>query len=122
MRLASFSKPAVLESLGNQTDIYPTVMGLLRIPYWQNTMGYDLFREKRPFVIFSQDLKMGVLNEKLLYVSRKSGRETLYNYRSGSAEDLLSQYPTLADSMRNYACAQLQIAQWMIANGLCGPY
>lgn len=113
---ALFNKPEVKHQLANQTDIYPTVMGLLRRDYVQNTMGYDLFREKRPFVLFSQDHKLGVLNEQFLFVARKSGRETLFDYRSGSTTDLSLIHPTLADSMKNYACTQLQVAQWMIEN------
>jgi phosphoglycerol transferase MdoB-like AlkP superfamily enzyme len=109
-----FRKPEARHDLANQTDIFPTVMGLVRQDYTQNTLGYDLFREKRPFAIFSQDHKMGVVNDRFLYVTRKSGKETLFDYRSGSGEDISHLYPDLVDSMKNYACAHLQVAQWMI--------
>jgi phosphoglycerol transferase MdoB-like AlkP superfamily enzyme len=109
-----FKKPEIRHQLANQTDIFPTVMGLLQEDYVQNTMGYDLFREKRPFVLFSQDQKMGVLNENYLYVARKSGKETLYDYRKGDTEDYLAAFPALADSMRAFACAHLHVAHSMI--------
>jgi hypothetical protein len=89
-------------------------MGLLQIDYIQNTPGYDLLREKRPFAIFSQDQKLCVLDRDFLYIARKSGKETLFKYQNGAPADLLSQYPHRADSMRRYACAQLQIIQWML--------
>lgn len=109
-----FKKPEVRHALANQTDIFPTVMGLVRQDYTQNTLGHDLSREKRPFAFFSQDHKMGVVNERFLYVARKSGRETLFDYRVGTGEDLSYLYPALVDSMRNYACSQLMVAQQMI--------
>lgn len=109
-----FPKPELRHELANQTDIFPTVMGLLRHDYTQNTLGIDLFREKRPFAYFSQDHKMGVVNDRFLYIARKSGRETLFDYRAATGEDLSHLYPALVDSMRNYACAQLLVAQRMI--------
>ncbi|MGI9159912.1 MAG: LTA synthase family protein [Saprospiraceae bacterium] len=113
---ALFPNPRETNALANQTDIFPTIMGLLQIDYIQNTPGYDLLREKRPFAIFSQDQKLCVLDKDFLYVARKSGKETLFDYQNGDPADLLRQYPHRADSMRRYACAQLQIIQWMLEN------
>jgi phosphoglycerol transferase MdoB-like AlkP superfamily enzyme len=107
-------KNEVKLGLANQTDIFPTIMGMLQQDYVQNTLGYDLFREKRPYSIFSQDLKMGVISENFLYIARKSGRETLYDYQNANGYDVLKKYPALADSMRNFACAQIQITQELI--------
>ncbi|MEY3248505.1 MAG: hypothetical protein RL742_548 [Bacteroidota bacterium] len=115
---ALFPTPRMTAALANQTDIFPTIMGLLQIDYLQNTPGYDLLREKRPFVIFSQDQKLCVLDDDYLYVARKSGKETLFNHINGAPADLLSRYPLRVDSMRRYACAQLQMIQWMLENKL----
>ena len=115
-----FKKPEVRHQLANQTDIFPTVMGLLEQDYVQNTLGYDLFREQRPFAFFSQDHKLGVVNGRFLYVARKSGRESLFDYQSASGDDLSLLYPALVDSMRNYACTHLQVAQSMVQHGQTG--
>lgn len=117
---ALFPKPRRIPAIANQTDVFPTIMGLLRLDYVQNTTGYDLFLEKRPFAIFSQDQKLCVLDNDFLYVARKSGKETLFDYRSGSTTDLTNLYPHRADSMKHYACAQLQVIQWMLEHGLTG--
>ncbi len=109
-----FNKPEVRHQLANQTDIYPTIMGLLQQDYVQNTLGYDLFREQRPYAFFSQDSKMGVVNGRFLYVARKSGRESLFDYQVGSGADLSLLYPALVDSMRHYACTHLQVAQSLL--------
>jgi len=108
-----FNKPEVRHQLANQTDIFPTIMGLVRQDYVQNTLGYDLFQEQRPFSFFSQDHKMGIVNDRFLYVARKSGKETLIDYRSGSYEDISHLYP-------DFACSNLQVSQWMIENDKVG--
>jgi phosphoglycerol transferase MdoB-like AlkP superfamily enzyme len=109
-----FPKPEVRKGLANQTDIFPTIMGMLQQDYIQNTLGFDLFREKRPYSIFSQDVRLGVISDSFLYIARKSGRETLYDYINADGEDILKKYPAIADSMRNFACAQIQITQELI--------
>ena len=83
-------------------------------------MGYDLFREKRPYAIFSQDYRMCVLDNEYLYVARKSGQESLYQYRSGNLTDFWDRQSGLADSMKMFACSHLKTAQWMIEKGLTG--
>jgi len=35
-------------------------------------------------------------------------------------EDISHLYPALVDSMKNYACSHLQVAQWMIENNKTG--
>jgi phosphoglycerol transferase MdoB-like AlkP superfamily enzyme len=118
---ALFPKPMLRHDLANQTDIFPTIMGLLRQDYVQNTLGYDLFREKRPFAIFSQDLKMGVIDDQHLYIARKSGKETLFDYEKAFGEDILAKNKVLTDSMRNYYCSQLLVAEYMILGNKTGP-
>ncbi len=113
-----FPKAKTMSGLANQTDIFPTVMGLLQTNYTQNTMGFDLFREKRPFAVFSQDSKLGVIDEKYLYVARKSGRATLYEHKTNFGKDILKKNQARADSMKSFACAQLQVALWMVRNKL----
>jgi phosphoglycerol transferase MdoB-like AlkP superfamily enzyme len=115
-----FNKPEVRSGLASQTDVFPTVMGLLQQDYVQNTMGYDLFREKRPLVFFSQDFRMCTLDEEYLYVARKSGRESLYQYKQPAIVDIADKYRWKTDSMRNFACSHFITAQWMIGKDLVG--
>jgi phosphoglycerol transferase MdoB-like AlkP superfamily enzyme len=109
-----FDASGVRHDLANQTDIYPTIMGLLGIDYQQNTLGFDLFRERRPFAFFSQDQRLCAVNDRYLYVARKSGSESLYDLRASNPTNLIGKYPVLADSMKHFACANLQVAQWMV--------
>jgi phosphoglycerol transferase MdoB-like AlkP superfamily enzyme len=106
----------VFGGLGGQIDIFPTVMGLLRMDYVNNTFGVDLRREERPCIFFTSDDKIGCLNREFFLVHREDGLESLYRYRAAESDNYLDQYPATADSLRTYAFSMLQGAQWMIEN------
>jgi phosphoglycerol transferase MdoB-like AlkP superfamily enzyme len=115
-----FPKPQQRDQLGNQTDIFPTIMGLIGKDYVQNTLGYDLFSEKRPYAMFSQDHKLGVIDQQFLYIVRKSGSESLVDYRAGTGDDISHLHPDRMERMRNFACSQLQTTQYVIEKKLTG--
>jgi len=91
-------------------------MGLLNIPYVNNTMGVDLFREKRPYMHFSADNKIGCIDENFFYVIRDNKIESLYKYRTNDTKNYLANEKQHADSMKNYAFSMMQTTQWMLLN------
>ena len=103
-----------VDALGGQIDVYPTLMGLLNLPYVNNTLGIDLFRETRPFIYFSADDKLGCLNREYFWVWRSNGGESLYRYREKDRRDYLAEHPQLAREMKVYAESMLQTTQWLI--------
>ncbi len=112
-----FEKPEIKHNIASQSDVFPTVMGLLNVDYTQNTMGFDLFREKRPMAFFSQDQRLCAIDDRYLYVARKSGRESLYEYRSDPGTDLIERYPDIAENMKFFSCGHLKTARRMIEKG-----
>lgn len=110
----------VISNPGGQIDIYPTVCGLLNMTYINNTPGQDLLREKRPYMFFSADNKIGVIDSSDYYIWYTDGRENLYNFRTSSTTDQLPVKKAKADSMRTYAQSMLQASQWLIANKRTG--
>lgn len=113
-------KPAVYSAPAGQIDIFPTVMGMLGLPYVNNTFGVDLLREQRPYIFFSADDKMACIDREYVYIFRKSESESLYRYRSGDLTDYISVLPEKADSMRMYCKANVQAAQWCITTDKTG--
>jgi phosphoglycerol transferase MdoB-like AlkP superfamily enzyme len=109
-----FKKGIVRRDLANQTDIFPTIMGMLNLDYTQNSMGFDLLREKRPYAFFSQDQRLCVVDQNHLYVARKSGGESMYNLHESIPEDIIAKQRPLCNDMRNFACAHLHVAQKMV--------
>ena len=48
-------KPEIRQEPGGQTDVAPTLLGLLNMSYTQNDFGINLLTEQRPYVYFSAD-------------------------------------------------------------------
>ncbi|MFK8101699.1 MAG: LTA synthase family protein [Saprospiraceae bacterium] len=115
-----FPTKKTFQQVGGQIDIFPSVMGLLQLPYVNNTLGVDLFKTQRPFIYFSADNKYGVLDQEHFLVVRESGGNALYKYRQGDAQNYLDSLPQLVDSMHHYGKAMFQTTQWMIDKKLVG--
>ena len=102
--------------LGGQIDVFPTAMHLLRLPYMNNTMGINLLSEQRPFMYFAADDKYGVVSDSLfLIVAQNNGSEGLFRYRHGEKTNYIDQFETLAKEMKDYAKANMQVTQYIIA-------
>ena len=97
-----------------QPDVFPTLMNLLKIPYTNNTMGIDLFKEQRPFVFFCKDYLAGCLDKKHLLIVQKFGEESLYEYAANNTENIAEKDRSMVDSMKTYTYSMFQTAQWML--------
>ncbi len=109
-------EPKSFDHLGGQIDIFPTVMGLLNIPYVNNTFGVDLLKEKRPYMYFSADNKFGVIDDEFYYVSNNDGQKYLYKYLDKDTKNYIDEYKTKADSMDMYGVSNIQAADWIRQN------
>ncbi|MBP6335397.1 MAG: LTA synthase family protein [Bacteroidia bacterium] len=110
------TKAKVIDNLGGQIDIAPTLLGLLNISYVNNTPGIDLLREERPFMYFCADDKIGCIDKQHYFIQRKNGIETLFEYENLNMENMLKSYPGKVDSMKNFTHSIMQTTQWMIDN------
>ena len=116
-----YIRPAEYDGLGLQIDLFPTLMGLIKIPYINNTMGVDLGKEKRPFVFFTTDDKIGCLNEEYFLTIRNNGKETLNKFKVKGLENYIPGQKALVDSMKNYTYSMLQTTQWLVEERKAGP-
>ncbi|TAH43902.1 MAG: alkaline phosphatase family protein [Bacteroidetes bacterium] len=103
-------------SPAGQIDVAPTLLGLLNIPYVNNTLGIDLLKEERPFIYFCADDRIGCIDDKHFLILRKNGMETLYEYANLETKNLISEFPEKVDSMKIYCFSMMQSYQWMIDN------
>lgn len=110
--------PRRIGKLGSQMDAFPTVMGLLKLPWVNNSLGIDLLQQDRPYAISYADDKYAVLDKDYLYISREYGVNSLYHYRSGNPRNLLAELPDKAAEMRRYAESMFQTAQYLRENNL----
>ena len=107
-------EPKQIDALAMQPDVFPTLMNLLKIPYTNNTMGIDLFKEQRPFVFFCKDYLAGCLDKKHLLIVQKFGEESLYEYSANNTENIAEKDRSMVDSMKTYTYSMFQTAQWML--------
>ena len=100
-----------LHCLGGQIDLAPTVLGLMNIPYQNETMGVDLLKKHRPFMYFCADNKVGCLDKDFYLIIRPDGKETLFKYKNLSSEDHYGFYNEKVDSMKQYTYSMMQTTQ-----------
>ncbi len=115
-------EPRSIDRIGGQIDIFPTLMGLLNIPYVNRTLGIDLLKETRPFIFFHDDQNIGCLNEEYYLLMRRSGEDSLYSYRQRDIKNYLQEKKSLVSTMKNYVYAMLQTSQWLTRNRKTGMH
>lgn len=111
-------KPESFGCMGGQIDIFPTTMGLLGLPYVNNTLGVDLLREQRPYIIINDDDKIGVLDNDFLLIMKDNGDLKLFKYRNSDKKNYLGDYPEKAKEMEVYAKSNMQVFQYMLLNNM----
>ena len=114
-------KPTMNDAVGGQIDVFPTVMGLLNIPYVNNTLGVDLLREGRKSIAFSADDKLGCVNiDYYWYHNYAAENEYLLHYRNRDPNQYLMTFPLLKDTLKTFSQSLLQTTQWLIENKKVG--
>ncbi len=106
----------IVDKIGGQIDIFPTLMGLMNLPYINNTMGIDLLKQNREFIYFSADNKLGVLGDEFYLIINNQTGDALYDYQNNSTHNYISEYPQLAERMKIYAYSHLQTYQYLLKN------
>lgn len=106
--------PMTLDKMAGQIDVFPTVMGILRIPYQNNTFGIDLLRQARPYIYTNGDDRYGVIDQEWYLISRNDGRKSLYRYRHRDTRDYAPEMPDKVREMQTYAESNLQAFQYII--------
>ena len=110
-------EPHTVERLAMQIDVAPTTLGLLGIESGETMMGVNLLDHRRPYAYFSADDKIGVVDDDYFWLFRdKDKRESLYQYKKKSKDDLIDKAPEKASAMRRHAFAMIQASQQMIQN------
>ena len=108
----------MIDHLGGQIDIFPTIMGVLGLEYRNNTFGVDILNEQRPYMFFSSDDVFECIDYEWYYLNHTGGYESLYRHVDNNGVDVIDSHPEIADKMRKYAVSMLQATQYMIKEDL----
>ena len=117
-----FYAPGLLDStysvnkIGGQIDVFPSILGLLELPYVNNTFGVDLFSDERKYVVVNDDDKIGVMDNEFFLIIRTGEDSKLYKYRNRDKKDYASSYKDKVKELENYVKSILQVNQDMITS------
>ena len=106
-------QPIANEAIASQMDVFPTVMGILNIPYVNNSFGIDLQKESRRYTYFMGDDKYGVLDGEWLLINKPSEEQIgLYKYVEKEKKNYISEYPEVAVEMQKYGESAWQVSEY----------
>ncbi|MBO2523177.1 MAG: hypothetical protein CW336_04865 [Bacteroidetes bacterium] len=106
-------QPIASEAIASQMDVFPTVMGILNIPYVNNSFGIDLQKESRKYAYFMGDDKYGVLDGEWLLINKPSEEQIgLYKYVEKEKKNYISEYPEVAGEMQKYGESAWQVSEY----------
>jgi len=107
--------PQEYNCIGGQIDIFPTLMGITKQPYINNTLGIDLINQKRPYIIINGEDKVAALDNNFLLILNDDDR-MLYKYKNDDRTNYINDYPDKANEMEIYLKSNLQVYQYMLNN------
>ncbi len=105
-----FVKTQEITKIAGQIDCYPTVMGIIRQPYVNTTLGIDLRKKDRPYIVINGDDKLAVLDNEFLLIEKLDHSILLFKYKKGDRTNYASEYPERVLDMLRYMHANNQTA------------
>jgi len=102
--------------MAGQIDIFPSIMGLLKIPYENNTLGIDLFNENRPCIYFNGDDKYGIIDNDWFLIVKNDNTKSLYKYRNRDTHNYAEEKKDIVEKMNVYAQSNMQTFQYITKN------
>ncbi len=101
---------SVVSTPAQQQDIAPTLLGILGLPYTNNSMGINLLQQSRKYAYFVNNDHLGCSDGEWLYsYSINTHQEYLYylnnieNNTKNNAEDQSTTFPQRLREMKQYA-------------------
>lgn len=100
--------------MSGQIDVFPSTMGLLGLTYKNNTLGINLFNQKRPYIYFNADDKYGVIDTSWLLIVRNDKFKGLYKYKNNDVTNYANEHKSIVTKMQSYAESNLQTFQYLL--------
>lgn len=120
----NFLKPEHRSEIVSQTDVLPTIAGLLQQPHTNTTLGRDLLRknsEDFAFIIHHDEAKIGMINNNYYYILNTNlKKDTLVPIRFNSPVLSVEEYERTKLKMSAQTIAFYETARWMLLNNQKG--
>ena len=114
--------PKRFSQFGGQIDLFPTIMGLLNLPYVNNSLGIDLLKESRSYMFFANDNQLGCINDRYFYVRNLiENMDFLYTRKDKSTDattdfQFESEKAEILKKMKSYAVSMTVVSDYLIKN------
>ncbi len=116
--------PKRVQHAGSLLDVYPTVAGMVGMPYTNYTLGRDLAdttgaAQRFAFIQYVRggSTYMGAINGQYLYeVDAKTGQTGLYDLKADALKSVQQQNPALARDMDNLTRGFYESARYLMFN------
>lgn len=115
---AILDNPQIYSKMASQLDIYPTIMGKLKAPYTNESLGIDLANENRRYAYFYGEYKYGVIDSTDFMIASEVGWRALYKYRDNSLLDYYKDATPTVEKMDSFARFGMQTFQYLQQNNL----
>jgi len=100
-----------------QIDVFPTLMGMLNVPYTNHSLGIDLFREQRPFMYFVSDNRLGCIGKDYYYIRNiDANTDLLYDLQDPVCENIMQKEIRIGLEMKTYGVSMMIAADDLINN------
>jgi phosphoglycerol transferase MdoB-like AlkP superfamily enzyme len=106
--------PKIYQKMASQIDVFPTIMGILKLDFLNNTLGIDLLNDSRTYSIINGDDKFGVIDKDWLLIINQDKRIGLYNHKKKEFKNYAMKYEHIANKMKKYGTANLQTYQYLL--------
>jgi len=113
---ALITEPQVFHKIASQIDVFPSIMGILKMPYYNNTLGIDLFAENREYAMINAFDNYGVISENWFMIVGSDGSRKLYKYRDKDKCDYSVENNDVVEQMDMYLRSNIQVYQYIKNN------
>jgi phosphoglycerol transferase MdoB-like AlkP superfamily enzyme len=111
------NKQKRINTFGGQVDMLPTVMGILKLNYMDNTLGRNLFalKEDEGFAQFTEGKLNGLIDKRFFLIDRIGVNASLYEYNSKNpTEDLALSKKNVLQNLQTDLRAYLQMSDYIL--------
>ena len=113
--------PRRFDGFCGQIDIFPTLMGILNIPYTNHSLGIDLLKDQRPYIYFVDDSRLGCINNDYFYIRNTvTTSDLLYDLSDTTYNNVSQKEPVIFQSMKYYSISKMVVADYLIKNNKIG--
>ena len=113
-------RDTVIKTPAQQQDIAPTLLGILGLPYTDNTMGINLLQKNRDYAYFVNNDHLGCCDGEWLY-SYSINTKKEYLYHLSTEQERSETEHVRLDTMREYAVQHQLVNIKAVANQWTSP-